>query len=230
MKKSLSSGSRSLEFLWFSSLLKQRQGILADQGLQAWHNVANAHGRKQHCWQERKEMELSTHQHAKFTGKLKEPPCLASSLHPTRTPQHSICFQPPCGVAAKSHVASPTPSTPLPQPSHTSGCANSWARGRPSGGGQVLGWGLQGAGNYHRVVLCHQAKLIHPNETYHLLSINIFAVHIQIPAVIVYLKTRKDTYSHSCPPPSAPSPGSLMALIHGDTHRLGHHHSLPLST
>lgn len=50
---------------------------------------------------------LSAHQHPKFTGKLKEPPCLPSSSHHTHMPQNSVCFQSPFGVAAKSCFSNP---------------------------------------------------------------------------------------------------------------------------
>lgn len=97
------------------------------------------------------------------------------------------------------HWLPPTPSTPLWQPLHTSSCINTWARGGSYGGGQVLGWGQWGAANYRRVVLCHQAELIHSNETSHLIGIDFFFLHIHIYPFFVCLKTCKDTTGHSCP-------------------------------
>lgn len=77
---------------------------------------------------------------------------------------------------------------------------------------------MQGAGAYHRVVLCHQAELVHANEANQLLGIDLSPAHVQIPPVIVHLESGKDTCSHSCPLLPAPPPEALIALTHRDTH------------
>lgn len=226
MQKSLPSESRSFELPCFSRLVKE--GILAELALQAWHNTANVHRRKQHCMQSNKKwssLPLNTpnllESQRNCDESLRLPPhsCPSKSASSPRAEQQWRAVWPP-----QSH-----PSTPSLQLSHTSGYAN-WGQRITREAGQCQEWGLQGVGNYHRVVLCHQAELVHANEANQLLGINISVAHIQIPPVTVYLKTGKDTYSHSCPLLSAAPPEALIVVTHRDIHSLGHHHPLSPTT
>lgn len=140
-------------------------------------------------------MQFFAHQCLKSTGRSEELPPIISPPHMCTPVQ---CLLPRHSAAAKICTASPNSSTPLWQPLHTSSCINTWARGGSYGGGRVLGWGQWGAANYRRVVLCHQAELVYSNETTHLISIDFFAVHIQVSPVFVCLKTCKDTSGHRC--------------------------------